>query len=477
MEITELFIRNKYKSVTLLEEFIFSLSKTGRTKLRPLQFHGAKRNIFSKILACRNHECINSEKILKRYKLSKKRYYQILSEILAACYHDIIPNGGTALLQFLANKQLFRHFYIEMKKLEAALIQQDKKQELEQYYFRILLKRNLLFLHPKFNITVVAELDAYAHRYFKLRNNPHPHDALYLRTLQIKTCIGDPMQGFNHEVINPLITELEEIFEEVKDGNHLLAQYASSNTLMMALSQFHFDGKPSLPYAAFGLELLKKHPVIFAPIKDFYTLQCKQFLPDDEGNITELFKEYLTESGKRTGASLFYICSFLPTIIRKGEYEWAKKYIELFFPFSIDLLKKDVANHYWYILTIYNVYRGDYREGEMCLQKAFASNAGQNRNINSDVILRCYEVFFSAMHGDPLVLESIVNKEVRFAQRHDYVRGETYQVLYLKAVSDLLKYIGFDKAKAENVQEIYLRSFGVDHFSFLFQKIYNKFFS
>jgi hypothetical protein len=288
--------------------------------------------------------------------------------------------------------------------------------------------------------------------------------------------IGEPLQGFNLGRMDPIVTELETIFKQVKDGDHILAQYASSNALMTTLSQFHFEGKSPAKYAEYGLQLMKDHPHIFASIKDFYELECFQFISGDEQNTVELFKRYLIESVKSTGLSLYYICCFFPKIIRRGEYEWTKKYIEKFFPYSIGLLRKDVANHYWYILTMYNVYTGNYREGETCLQEAFAANTGQNRNVNSDIILRCYDVFFAAMHGDPMVLQNTVTRQMRYAQRHHYEHGESYQMFFLKAVSDLVKYIGFNKSKAEKVRGKYLESYGVDHFSFLFQKIYGKFF-
>jgi hypothetical protein len=462
--------------VTLLEEFIFALSKTGRDKLRPLQFRGVKRKIFFKILDCRDRGCIDSETIIKRYKLTKKRYYQILSEMLAACYDDIIPKGGTALLLYLGNKQLFRHFYNEMKKQEAVLIEKNNKHALELYYFRVLLERNLLLLHPKFNEEIVAEFDAYARRYIGIQEKPHRDDEFYLRILEISRKIGEPLQGFSMERMNPVITELETIFERVKDGDHILAKYAASNTLMMILSRFHFEGKTPALYAAFGIQLMKSHPDIFAPIRDFYELECLQFLSGDEGVTIELFKHYLTESSKHLGPSLYYIGSFFPKILRAGDYEWVEKYIEKYFPYNIDLLRSDVALHYWYIRMITEAYGENYEEGEKYLHKAFSANTGKNRNVNSDILLRCYDVFFIAMRGDPITLENAVVRQIRYAQRHGYERDETYQLVFLKAVNDLVKYIGFDATKAEKIRDKFLATSGSEHLVFLFQRIYKKYF-
>ncbi len=462
--------------MTLLEEFIFALSKSERTKLRPLQFRGAKRSIYNKVNDCTSRSGIDSEGIISRYKLTKKRYYQLLSEMLLACYHDIVPGGGTALLFYMGNKQLFRHFYGEMKKQEAVLVENNEQDKLEYYYFDILLKSNLMLLHPKFNEEIIAELDAYAARYIAIKKEPQEDDALYLRIIEIKRHIGEPLLGFSWESMGPVVRELEEMFERVKGGTHILAKFAVNNALMMILSRFHFEGKSPAPYAAFGEKLMKEYPLYFSEVKDFYALECQQFLSTDEGNTIEKFKRYLMNSSTYCGPSLYYIGCFFPKIIRGGEYEWGKEYIDRFFPCNIDLLRSDVANHYWYILTMFYVYAGNYTEGEKCLQKAFAANTGSNRNVNSDIILRCYDVFFAAMNGDPIALEDTAGRQIRYAQRHGYERDQTYQIIFLKAVNDLVKYIGLNTAKDIKIRGQFMKTEGADHLCFLFEKIYEKYF-
>jgi hypothetical protein len=462
--------------MTLLEEFIFSLNKSEREKLRPLQFRGAKRSIFFKILDCRVREGIDSSAVIKKHKLDKKRYYQMLSDMLSDCYYDLISEDGTALLLFLGNKQLFRHFYNEMKKQESELLKKNNPHDLEEYYSRVLIKRNLFLLHRKFNEDLVKELDAYAERYIEVKKS-HPHDILYLKIIEINKQSENPFQGVQMEDLTATVAELEEIFNEVKQGDHILAQFSASDTLLMLLSRFHFEGKSPKPYAEFGIHLINEHPEIFASIKEFYELECLQFLNADEGNTLEQMKKYLTESFSRSGSSLYYIGRFFSKIIRSGDYEWGKKFIEKFFPYNIDLLRSDVALHYWYILTMYHVHGGNYSDGEKCLHKAFSANTGKNRNVNSDIILRCYDVFFVGMHGDPLMLENTVNKQLRYTSQHGYKKGETYQIFFLKAINDLTKCIGFDSVKAGKIRQSFMETPGAERLSFLFDKVFQKYFS
>jgi hypothetical protein len=461
--------------MTLLEEFIFSLSKTERFKLRPLQFRGAKRKIFFKILDCRTRAGIDSEIITKRYRLTKKRYYAMLGEMLTACYHDIVEKNGTTLLLFLGNKQLFRHFYNEMRKQEAALIEKGKKKELRDYYFQVLTQRALFILNPVFNEELVKELDSYSARYVKIIG-PHPENTLYLELCQIRKDIDNPHKGFNSEEMKQRISELEIIFEKVRYGDHILAQFLASDTLLMLLSRFYFAGKSPVPYAQFGIQLIRNNPAKFSLLKDFYELECLRFLPAEEGNTIDHIKHYLMESSKDFGTSIYSIGRFFQQILRNDGYEWATKYIENFFPYNIDLLRNDMALNYWYILTIFYSHTGNYSEGENSLRKAFASNTGKNRSINVQVILRCYEVFFIAMQGDVPFLKNMIDREIRYAHQHGYERGATFQIIFLKAIDDLTKYIGIDKDKAEKIRDTFLVTPQAERLSFLFEKIYDKYF-
>jgi hypothetical protein len=201
--------------MTLLEEFVFALSKTKRAKLRPLQFRGVKRKIFFKILDCRDRHGIDSEQIIKQNKLTKKRYYQMLSEMLSACYRDIAPNGGTDLLLFLGNKQLFRHFYNEMRQQEAALIATNDSKALEQYYYQVLMMQNIFQLPADLKGDAFEELVAYEQRYLAIKKLRDPNDILFVRIMDIQRNIAGQLTGkLNMERFIAKVAEAEAIVKE-----------------------------------------------------------------------------------------------------------------------------------------------------------------------------------------------------------------------------------------------------------------------
>src|SRR5687767_12315603 len=170
--------------MSLLEEFIFALSKTERQKLRPLQFRGVKRRIFLKILKCRSRTGIDAESIVRASKITRLRYNQLLSEMLAACYRDVAPRGGIDLLRFLGNRQLFRHHYYEMRKQEALVLASENPKALETYYLKVLLVSEFYVIPPG-NGKLLAEGRGYVRKYVDVKRPKHPNDRLFVRIEEI----------------------------------------------------------------------------------------------------------------------------------------------------------------------------------------------------------------------------------------------------------------------------------------------------
>src|SRR5205823_2775163 len=128
-----------------------------------------------KILNTREAEGIDREKIRARLKLPTKRFYQMLAEMLRACYADVAPSGGVELLQYLGNMQLYRHFYQAMQQQEAALVRENNRQKLEDFYFKVLLMSEFFLIPPHLAGHIRAEFRHYLRSYAEVKTK-HPCD-------------------------------------------------------------------------------------------------------------------------------------------------------------------------------------------------------------------------------------------------------------------------------------------------------------
>ncbi|MDP4219993.1 MAG: hypothetical protein Q8916_11200 [Bacteroidota bacterium] len=463
--------------MTLVEEFIFALNKTERKKLRPLQFRGVKRKIFLKILSCRASNGIDKEKMMLATELETKRFYQTLSEILRALYHDVAPAGGTQLLQYLGNMQLYRHFYVEMRRQESALKKLKDTKALEDFYFKVLLMSEFFLLPPHRGENIRAELANYLHRFSRIKK-PHPSDKCFIRCAEIEEDISrNFMREFSLTKLRASTDELEEIFECLKANDHALAKFKVAYTLITVYFGKYFPDKSPDPYIAYLNSLVDKNADVFGSVTELIKLGCQSYVTPKESDI-KAYKKYLSHPHPTgEGSSLLFIERFLPLVVRAGEFAWAKQFIIDHFPINIDQIRKDSAIHWWRLKLIYHVYASEYTPAEKCLHKAFAANTGQYRNTDVDLNLRCYSAFLTIMLDGPEYAADEVTRHIRYAHNHGYNKGEGFMLHYLKAVRSLISQPDFDTYHSEKVRNRYLAELNGEFRLYpLFEKIYREYY-
>lgn len=429
--------------MSLLEEFIFALSKSERQRLRPLQFRGVKRRIFLKILNCRTRTSLDTERMLSSNKLTRQRYNQMLSEMLAACYKDVAPRGGIDLLQFLGNKQLFRHHFYEMKRQEAQLIVSGKTHALEQYYVKATLISEF-FMVPPGNAKILAEGRDYLRRYIAVKRTPDPNDHYLVRIEEIDVQIERYLKGsFNRAKVTAHIGQLQEILDQVA-GTHPFLEFMLSFKLLRHYLRLLSDIEKAHACYARGLEIIAKHPHLFEETKGFFQLQYELEVANMIGIAGDL--PLLDESKVcRNGFPLRFLYHYFPIMLKKGDFQSARRCIQHYFPYNPDLLANNTAIYYWKLLMQYYIYTNNIPEGERCLYKALDANQRKTRNVRMEILFRQYEVFFVALRGNPVHAEEHIRRHTRYMHRHGYENTE-----FLQAVGQLIKCISRNRDEARS---------------------------
>jgi hypothetical protein len=398
--------------------------------------------------------------------------------MLASCYKDIAPGGGTNLLLFLGNLQLFRHLLHEMKKQEG--MHKDNPKTLERYYFDVRVMSNLFFYNWKSNHDLAVEFKNYAYRYLEVKT-PQPDDIYLPKVVEIgiQLSILDSKK-YNVEKLKEYAIALERIYEKIKNKNQLLAAFRAADALMVLYS-IHpsLEKKPGY-YARTARAIVRDNPKEFAAISAFYELESTLCLSETVGGGGEEIsiaraKEYLTSSSSKHGHSLYHMIRLFPRIVEAGEYAWAKRFIANFFPYDLDLLHNDSAIIYSFLLMVYYTHSSNYAEGERSLERARTYNKGKKRSIQAELQLRCYDVFFTAMHGDHLETEHRIETHLRYARRYKYHTSQRYYYHFLKHTGDLIKCIGYDAKKASAIRDRFSALKDINKYKYLFDKIYTTY--
>jgi hypothetical protein len=455
--------------MTLLEEFVFALSKTQRAKLRPLQFRGIKRKIFLKILTCRSRTGIDTTTILRSQ--SKRRYYQMLSEMLSACYRDVAPRGGIQLLQFLGNNQLFRHLYSELKRQEAVVLEKGDRKAIEQYYFDALLVAH--FFTVPFNGKAEEELAQYPQRYMQAKKYDST-DVYLQRIYEIRERVYRLGTHYNNEQALRYFGELVATFDKVKSTDNFLAKLSVTLQLISysgRLIQSHGD---AFYYLQFAQNMLKQSYERFGITGKFFELYLDLERARLSGEPLDIprHKTNFSATSSSMGFPLNTMYRLFPYILHAGDLALAKSYIQKYFPLKIELVSSQVACFYWDLLMLYHIYTGRYSEAEQYLQHALRSNVGKARYINLELYLRRFEIFLTGMRGDPVTMDHLIKKCNRYALAHGFNRTSLMQTF-----TSLIKCIGIDPVRAQAIRDEYLRAEN-QHFlhRMMFDRIYAKYF-
>ncbi|MBS1902887.1 MAG: hypothetical protein JSS75_04215 [Bacteroidetes bacterium] len=463
--------------MTLVEELVFTLSKNERTRLRPLQFRGAKRDIIFKILECRSRNGINAASIKRRHKLTDVRYYQVLSEMLHTMYEEVAPGDGITLLEFLGRKQLYRHFLREIRSQESDLLEAGDTAALAEYYLQVLVLSSLQMFPLNTLPDLSDELHGYVKRYVKYKT-PHPHDKYLVRVYEISDRLGKLLEKtIRRDKLDPYVHELESIFRRTRTSSQFLVRFNVCFTLMIIFARIYYDRGKALRYIAYAKQLVRDHADIFGDYAALFELVTDLHDLSSRQQQTERVKKFLIapEHGENL-SSIRYLERYLPMIIVSGEHEWVKAYARDHFPEQLGLVAPDASVHYAMILTLLRISDNDLAAAEESLAIAMRANTGRHRNMYSEMQLRCYDAFLMGMRHNPLVAEESVQRHMRYMRRQVQQPQDSNLLIFLNAMRELLRGVEEGKGNCASIFAEFRQKYrGHEQFVFLFERLCAKF--
>ncbi len=404
----------------MLEEFIFALTPTERAKIRPLQFRGVKAKIFLTIFNYRQRPKTSGwlDRLCKTHHVNQTRRNVMLHEMLVACYNDIIPRHDLQLIQFLGNKQLFRHVLNELRRQERFLIRKHHRMALENYYRSVLLLR-LFFVVPRGHKQLIHELDGYVNKYLKVRQHTD-HDMNMLKAEQISRKIEHTISRRLDAVkILDYLDKLELILDQVK-GAPLLAQFTISFGLMRYYAMLRMEAKFTEHFEN-GMKAIVANPEMFVMVRDLYEIEYaleswryKQTLEE-----VEAVKEFCHKKLKwENGIPLSFLYRFFPMILMVGDLTLARSYLRQHTPYNLDLLRDDVSLYYRILFIMICVYTDDTMKGMQYTKKALRLNKGRSKSIGLESTLRSLDAYLVSMTSDLVTGHESVIKQIRYLRKH-----------------------------------------------------------
>jgi hypothetical protein len=467
-----IFVPKALTTMTKLEELIFSLSPAERKKLRPLQFRGVKRTLFQRIYRCHNRKDLEAIQKKQIDTLGAKRYYQLQSEILRSCYQDLIPEGGTNLLLYLANKQLVRLFHHELVTQEAS--HEDTPDDLDKFYEQLIITVPLLIVDSERGRELSEKFFECVKKYAK-RIGPAKQGETLLRAMTLSRWIEDiSVEHFDPKLFQKVVQELEEIFEtSVKENeNHVLQFYAGYNLFSICLSH-KIMGKDLNLIRASLLELLDREPELFGHAAEYYRVEWgPTFGSKDLERSAENIKTFLESTAQAYGGSVYLVGHFIPKLLEIGEHEWVGTYIKEHIPEDVELLPDDSALAYMLTAIIFHIYKRQYEKGEDVLEKAFDRSRRIKISPLISILLKSLEVFFVSMRGDLEFAETLASRHLRYVRTYRHHQGKHDSVLFLKTLSVMIANSTVSNTKNKQILDDYVEQKGKTVYSLMLTQFF-----
>jgi hypothetical protein len=406
----------------MLEEFIFALTPTERARIRPLQFRGIKAKIFLTIFNYRQRPKTSGwlDRLCKTHHINQTRRNVLLHEMLVACYHDIIPRNDLQLIQFLGNKQLFRHVLNELRRQERFHLQKNHRSQLENYYRTVLLIR-LFYVIPKGNKQILDELDSYVGKYLAVKQSSDECDIYLLKEMGLQRKIADTVtRRLDSEKITGYLQELEQILTTVNQGNNPLVKFIFSFGLMNRYAMLRIEPKVTEHYKN-GIEAIASNPEMFVMVRELFEVDYALENWRYKHSLEEVLavKEFCHKKVKwETGVPLSFLYRFFPLILMVGDRKLARFYLRKHTPYNLNLVRDDVSLYYRILYIMDWIYSGDWENALQLTKQALLLNKGRSKSIGLESTLRSLDAYLVSMTSGIVTGHESVIKQIRYLRKH-----------------------------------------------------------
>ncbi|HEY6171341.1 MAG TPA: hypothetical protein VIX80_03680, partial [Candidatus Kapabacteria bacterium] len=259
-------------SISLLEEFVWSLDKTERAKLKPLKFRGKKRQMLFALLKQKAGKLKTSNGIKK--KTSTAALHSMRSEILEYCYEEICPDSGLQLLSFLVERGLYRHFVRELAIIERKIIAGGDPDIIEKFYLEVFKLIHLIPLVRLTNDVVWAKLREYPIKYVDSKQQKYADDHLlpeiFLLGLEMRQAINEHRPP---ALLSKIERRLRAIYKQTQGSENVFLRVMLNRRMIVYYKNVKVDFENVQKYYEAEVFYLSNDPKV------------AEFIPQDMSNL------------------------------------------------------------------------------------------------------------------------------------------------------------------------------------------------
>jgi tetratricopeptide (TPR) repeat protein len=443
--------------MNLLEELLQSLSDDESEKIFSLPIKGKKREILNLSLhAGRNGQGIDTHKP-PSLKISVEHLHEIRSLLLTTVYETLVPEGGIALIEFLARKNLPSHFLKQVRKTEHSV--KNAKPEVRAEFFFSVFEA----LHKfTFNLVNWKMIDTYAQKYLKALPKRNEEDDFAIEVCLLRNSMIRLYADNTGDIatMQNLFSRLSEIVQKTKGTTHALLGYTMYMTLAWHAKAVSEDTQLTLSYhlRALGFAEKLKHKSHESKIATARLRIAESYC--EIGNIAKSISSYKAiydglSSDDPLWNNYYDLLRYGMILIQAEQFQEAerlmKKSFEPMFNREPNTISVITANNF----AMLYLFMGDFPKAKIYIDIALNHNTKTNYTFLGDCNNRITEVAYYFLTGD---LDLAMTLSLRARQ---FLRGKNYRLsdddfgYKFKIIEELIDFVEVGDPFPEELEEHY----------------------
>jgi hypothetical protein len=437
-------------SISLLEEFVWSLDKTERAKLKPLKFRGKKRQLFFSILNKRSTIKSNGARRVKARPTSPL-LHSMRSEILEYCYKEICPNGGLQLLTFLIERGLYRHFARELVTVERDMLNDVDNEQIEKFYLEVFKLINLIPLARLTNDVVWNKLREYPKKYIKAKvvrdKDDHYLVSLFQLGLDMRRAITEHRP---QKLLSAIETQLQKIEKETLSTDNVFLRLFLNRRYIVFYKNIKIDIDKVAHYvereAKYFEQGANADAFIFEDMSNLYRAEVAYFKGDFERSL-EYFKHEYFESNLRPLRSwpVLYGQMFVLVCHIVEDYQLSRKILDEKFTYFLNFQQSPHAVLASVLFARQSFFEEDFPSARWYVDIGCHFNSGVMFDPVHDLDLKIIDNALIILSGNYEEAHKRALANLRVCSRRGYTLKTAKMPHYFKAIEEMINVVGLDK--------------------------------
>lgn len=443
-------------SISLLEEFVWSLDKSERAKLKPLKFRGKKRQMLFALVKQKAGK--HTTTVETKKKISTAALHSMRSELLEYCYQEICPEGGLPLLSFLVERGLYRHFTREVAVIERTVIAESDPDTIEKFYLDVFKLIHVIPLARLTNDVVWAKLREYPAKYVDSKQHKYADDHLlpeiFLLGLEMRKAINEHRPP---ALLAKIEQRLQSIYKQTQRSENVFLRTMLNRRMIIYYKNVKVDFEKVQKYYEAEAFYFSNDPKVaeFIPqdMSNLYSAELAYFRSDFDGAYAYFNAELQREGYTLRSWPVSYAQMYVLVCHIKKEFVHAEKVLNDRFLYFLDFYHSPHAVLACVLLARHYFYLGEYSRAMQYVKLGNEKNVGLLFDPVHDLDLKIIENATILIEGDLDRAYDLAQSNVRVCARRGYKLSSSRLPNFFKILEELADALMINQQIPEKTQE------------------------